>query len=541
MLERVNALFDVPPVSAQEVHGSILSLAISFFASDFELSNAVDENWGTSELATFESLIQDLADVKGIDPKLVFESGVESFDAAKFTYVSWLCRCAAILEISYQDESISDIATNALNFVADCISLSGVTELEIHDFAAVAAMFHVIEYEIYGIRTSGLEADMAIAKSLEFIDSLETVSSSDLFAAATELIEDGHPYPRGSYKNDRMWEIFCQSLEAVDFSEVDVSEFDSVQNMDTSTDAKIQTDGTTRHTISTATEAAALVKEHNKTESSDNRPSPSLQQLLDELDALVGLESVKDEVRRLASRASIDKKRREAGLSVAAPTRHLVFVGNPGTGKTSVARVLAGIYREAGLLRNGQLIEVGKSELVASYLGQTSSKVTAVVEKALGGVLFIDEAYSLKTREDDSYGQEAIDTLVALMENHREDLIVIVAGYPKEMDDFIALNPGLASRFPRTISFPDYAPEELVDIFLRMITKAEYQADQEAKKSAAAYLITKGRTTGFGNARGVRNLFDVVIDSQSTRIASFDDPSRDDLILITATDIPLAE
>ena len=541
LMERFNALSNSDGIGANAAHISTLGLAISFLASDFELSEDIDNNWGTSELATFQELIQDLADVKGIDPKQVFEGSKEDFDQTKFMCVKTSCLLASILEVTYQDESISEIATNTLDFIADCISLNGVTEQEIYDFAAVAAMFHIIEYEIYGIRTSDFEIDIAMEKSKECIDSVAAMPISDLYTTAKELTDEGHPYPMGSYRNDRMWEIFCELVETEDFSEIDVSEFDSVQILDTSTPTKIQTDDTTRQTSSSATEAAALVKEHNTSESTDNGPTPSLQQLLDELDALVGLESVKTEVRRLASRASIDKKRRDAGLTVASPTRHLVFIGNPGTGKTSVARVLAGIYREAGLLRNGQLIEVGKSELVASYLGQTSSKVTAVVEKALGGVLFIDEAYSLKTREDDSFGQEAIDTLVALMENHRDDLIVIVAGYPKEMDDFIATNPGLASRFPRTISFPDYAPEELVDIFLRMIAKAEYQADQDAKKSAAAYLISKGPTTGFGNARGVRNLFDVVIDSQSTRISSFDDPSRDDLILITASDIPIPE
>jgi SpoVK/Ycf46/Vps4 family AAA+-type ATPase len=153
-------------------------------------------------------------------------------------------------------------------------------------------------------------------------------------------------------------------------------------------------------------------------------------------------------------------------------------------------------------------------------------------------VLFIDEAYSLKTRDDDSFGQEAIDTLVSLIENHRDDLVVIVAGYPAEMGEFIATNPGLASRFPRTISFSDYSAEEMVEIFLKMLEASDYQADPDAKRSATAYLVANGPKTGFGNARGVRNLFDAVIDGQALRIASLPNPSSADLMTITADDIP---
>ena len=188
-------------------------------------------------------------------------------------------------------------------------------------------------------------------------------------------------------------------------------------------------------------------------------PPKTLEELLAELDALVGLEAVKGEIHRQVAVLKIEAKREAAGLKVPTITRHLVFVGNPGTGKTTVARLVAGIYRALGLLTKGQLVEVDRSELVAGYLGQTAMKTADVVKSAVGGVLFIDEAYSLA---GDQYGTEAVDTLVKEMEDRRDDLVVIVAGYPEPMAFFIAQNPGLASRFRTTIEFADYSDDELV-------------------------------------------------------------------------------
>ena len=197
-------------------------------------------------------------------------------------------------------------------------------------------------------------------------------------------------------------------------------------------------------------------------------PPKSLEELLAELDALVGLEAVKGEIHRQVAVLKIEAKREAAGLKVPTITRHLVFVGNPGTGKTTVARLVAGIYRALGLLTKGQLVEVDRSELVAGYLGQTAMKTADVVKSAVGGVLFIDEAYSLA---GDQYGTEAVDTLVKEMEDRRHDLVVIVAGYPAPMAFFIAQNPGLASRFRTTIEFADYTDDELVGIF-RVLAEA---------------------------------------------------------------------
>src|SRR5690606_9992341 len=190
------------------------------------------------------------------------------------------------------------------------------------------------------------------------------------------------------------------------------------------------------------------------TAAAEEEPVRSLDELLAELDALTGLARVKDEIHRQTELLRVEKLRAEAGLTRPTLTRHLVFLGNPGTGKTTVGRLVAGIYRALGLLEKGHLVEVDRSELVAGYLGQTAEKTTAVVQRALGGVLFIDEAYALA---EDQYGGEAIDTLVKDMEDHRDDLVVIVAGYPGPMARFVGTNPGLESRFSRTVTFEDYS------------------------------------------------------------------------------------
>jgi hypothetical protein len=263
-------------------------------------------------------------------------------------------------------------------------------------------------------------------------------------------------------------------------------------------------------------------------------PPKTLEELLAELDALVGLEAVKGEIHRQAAVLRIEAKRESAGLKVPAITRHLVFVGNPGTGKTTVARLVAGIYRALGLLTKGQLIEVDRSELVAGYLGQTAMKTADVVTSAVGGVLFIDEAYSLA---GDQYGTEAVDTLVKEMEDRRDDLVVIVAGYPEPMAFFIAQNPGLASRFRTTIEFADYTDDELVGIFHVLAEGADYDITPEVEKRFREMLRGVRRGPTFGNGRYARNVLEDAIGQHAWRLREIGEPTVEQLRTLAPEDL----
>ncbi|MER7073274.1 AAA family ATPase [Terrabacter sp. NPDC000476] len=263
-------------------------------------------------------------------------------------------------------------------------------------------------------------------------------------------------------------------------------------------------------------------------------PERSVEELLAELDAMIGLARVKKEIHRQVALLTVEKMRSEAGLKAAAMSRHLVFVGNPGTGKTTVARLVGAIYRALGLLPKGQLVEVDRSELVAGYVGQTAMKTAEVVASAVGGVLFIDEAYGLT---GDQYAQEAVNTLVKEMEDHREDLVVIVAGYPEPMVGFIAQNPGLASRFTTTIEFDDYSDDELLDILDAIAAGNDYELTADARTRVRHLLEATARTPAFGNGRFSRNLFEHAVGRHAWRLRDATDPTRDELRLLTADDV----
>lgn len=272
----------------------------------------------------------------------------------------------------------------------------------------------------------------------------------------------------------------------------------------------------------------------------DNEKKSNLDQYLAELNELIGLFEVKKQITSLINLIKVRKLREEFHMPVMEMTYHMVFYGNPGTGKTTVARLLSKIYCELGILSKGTLVETDRSGLVAGYVGQTALKVTEVVNSALGGVLFIDEAYSL-TRQAGSndYGKEAIDTLVKLMEDHRDDLVVIVAGYTKEMNEFLQANTGLISRFNTFIEFPDYSTKELSDILLSMAKKAGVSFVKAAKKQIQEYLshLSEKEREEFGNARGIRNLFEKILISQANRLVTLSKPTKKQLATIELEDV----
>lgn len=243
-----------------------------------------------------------------------------------------------------------------------------------------------------------------------------------------------------------------------------------------------------------------------------------------ELGALVGLESVKSEVKTFRNFIKIQNERKKKGLPVPPTSYHLVFSGNPGTGKTTLARIMAKILKELDILASGHLVETSRTDLVAGYVGQTAIKTNKVVDEALDGVLFIDEAYTLAKGSENDYGQEAIDTLLKRMEDDRDRLVVIVAGYTKEIKNFIESNPGLSSRFNRYINFPDYTKEELTEIFKRLAEKYHYTLSNEAENALSSLLegALSKKDEHFGNGRFVRNLFEKVIERQANRLAKED-------------------
>lgn len=267
-------------------------------------------------------------------------------------------------------------------------------------------------------------------------------------------------------------------------------------------------------------------------------PPRPVEEVLAELDGLVGLGPVKAEVKLVTNLVRVQKLREERDLPVVEQSRHLVFTGNPGTGKTTVARLLAQIYRSVGAVEKGHLVETDRSGLVAGYVGQTAIKVKEVFNSALGGILLIDEAHALARGTERDFGHEAIDMIVKLMEDHRDEVVLIVAGYPEEMAEFLDANPGLRSRFPKTIYFDDYTDDELLLIFDGMCRKNRYSPTEEARQALLAYVAAQPRNRGFGNARLVRNLFEAAIARHASRVVELVDVSDEALVTLEADDIP---
>lgn len=259
---------------------------------------------------------------------------------------------------------------------------------------------------------------------------------------------------------------------------------------------------------------------------------------MEELHELIGLKTVKHDVEEMVGLAKVRKMREEKGMKQVPVSLHLVFSGNPGTGKTTVARILAKLYKEIGILSTGQLIETDRSGLVAGYVGQTAIKTSQKIEEAMGGVLFIDEAYALN-QEGENFGQEAIDTILKAMEDHRDKFIVIVAGYTELMKSFVESNPGLRSRFNKFFEFPDYTVEELQAIFMMQCKKYQYKLTEEAEAAIRDEITRMEAEKGenFANAREVRNLFERIITNQASRVADLENVDEDTLTTITLEDL----
>ncbi|MFK8022331.1 MAG: AAA family ATPase [Ilumatobacter sp.] len=271
----------------------------------------------------------------------------------------------------------------------------------------------------------------------------------------------------------------------------------------------------------------------------DLPPERPIDELLAELDALIGLDHVKAEVRRLTSLLRIQELRAANDLPTIETSKHLVFSGNPGTGKTTVARLLSQIFRTLGVVSKGHLVETDRSGLVAGFVGQTATQTRTVMTAALGGTLLIDEAYALARGGENDFGLEAVDTIVKFMEDHRDDLSVVAAGYPTEMGELIDSNPGLKSRFTRTIHFPDYETDELVGIFELIAGGKEYHLDDGGRAALAEVTDAEPRDRGFGNGRFVRNVFEAAVGRHALRLADTEDSDLDvaDLTTLTSDDI----
>jgi SpoVK/Ycf46/Vps4 family AAA+-type ATPase len=266
-------------------------------------------------------------------------------------------------------------------------------------------------------------------------------------------------------------------------------------------------------------------------------PPRPIEELLAELDALIGLAEVKREVHLVTNLLRVQQIRRERNLPVLEASRHLVFTGNPGTGKTTVARLLAQIYRTLGVVERGHLVETDRSGLVAGFVGQTAGKVVAAFDRADQGVLLIDEAYSLTRGGESDFGREAIDMVVKLVEDRRDRLVVILAGYPDEMEELIDANPGMRSRFPKTIYFPDYSDDELLAIVESLGAAGRYHLDDGARGAVRAWFAAQPRTAGFGNGRLARNLFEAAVANQASRLVAIERPTDEQLTTLTADDI----
>ncbi|MFD5594220.1 right-handed parallel beta-helix repeat-containing protein [Streptomyces griseorubiginosus] len=301
----------------------------------------------------------------------------------------------------------------------------------------------------------------------------------------------------------------------------------------------VQTESRSAGLLGAIPEQRITEQEPPATPAEPEKPARTSKAVLGELDALVGLDSVKREVRALTDMIEVGRRRQQAGLKAASVKRHLVFTGSPGTGKTTVARLYGEILASLGVLEKGHLVEVSRVDLVGEHIGSTAIRTQEAFDRARGGVLFIDEAYALSPEDSGrDFGKEAIDTLVKLMEDHRDAVVVIVAGYTAEMERFLSVNPGVASRFSRTITFSDYDPDELLSIVEQQAEEHEYRLAPGAHEALLKYFTVMPKGPAFGNGRTARQTFEAMVERHASRVAQVADPTTDDLTLLYAEDLP---
>ena len=342
------------------------------------------------------------------------------------------------------------------------------------------------------------------------------------------------------FKEAKLITEFCESLaktcdrQRIKPFDGSVNPFDFVNDSNVQEPIVLRTQNPKR-----PTNTGNQVRQSKQNNHREDLPEKKAGKPMDELNHLIGLAAAKLEIKEISDFVAVQNARKSRGLPISDFSYHLAFTGNPGTGKTTVARLVAQIYKELGILSKGQLVEVTAKDLVAGYVGQTAIKTSEVINKSLGGVLFIDEAYSLLDKAGQGYGQEAIDTLLKEMEDHRDDLAVIVAGYDDLMKQFVESNPGLKSRFNKFIHFEDYTPDEMYEIFISLCRKGKYTITPEAQDIAKQYFKTvcETRADDFANGRTARNFFENILQKQAARIASLNDKTENVLSTITEADV----